>query len=111
MAYDPTTAPVRLLIDIGLGSGPQPSRLWLYTSTHNSTQIVAAGFFTGAGFGSGVPSAAGTVSGGVGMSTGDILINQNTATNGISFHTVSSLSTSTGWNSSINATVGAGSTV
>lgn len=97
MAYD-TSNPPRKVLDLGFASG---GSMWLYESTHGSTEIVAAGFFEGAGVGG---------PGGVGMAVNDLLINVNTGTDGVSWHRVSSLSTSTGWQSRIDATVSAGST-
>lgn len=99
MAYS-SSNPARNAALFGLGTG---QALHLYESTHDSTQIAAASFFAGCGFGS--PSSAS-----VGMQVGDIVMNVNTATNGISLHRVTSLTTSTGWHSAIHATVSAGST-
>lgn len=99
MAYS-STNPVRVAAAFGLTDARQ---LLLYESTHSSTQITAASFFTGCGAGS--PSSAA-----VGMRLNDLLINVNTGTDGVSFHRITSLSTSTGWGSPIHATAGAGST-
>lgn len=98
MAYDKDTNPARRVADFGLTNG---KGLYFYGSSHDSTEIAAASFFTDAGRGG--PDS-------IGMSTGDILLNHNTQTNGISWHVITSLSTSTGWQSGIDATVGAGST-
>ena len=97
MSYS-STNPARKILDTGIVSG---SGMYIYESTHNSTQIVATGFFTDAGVGG---------PGSIGMKVGDLLANVNTSSNGISWHRVTSLSTSTGWESGIDATVGAGST-
>lgn len=99
MAYS-STNPARNAVELGFVSG---QALHIYESTHDSTQIAAANFFTDCGAGS--PSSAA-----VGMKVGDVLMNVNTATNGISLHRITSLTTSTGWHSPIHATVGAGST-
>jgi len=99
MAYS-STNPVRVAAAIGITDARQ---LLLYESTHDSTAIAAANFFQGCGFGSPSPAACG-------IRKNDILINVNTATNGVSFHRIVSMSTSTGWNSPIHATAGAGST-
>lgn len=99
MSYS-STNPVRNAVELGFVSG---QALHIYESTHDSTQIAAADFFQGCGAGS--PSSAA-----VGLKVGDILMNVNTNTNGISLHRITSLTTSTGWHSPIHATAGSGST-
>ena len=98
MAYDKSSNPARRIMEVGFTSG---QGMYIYSSTHNSTQIAAASFFTDAGFGG--PDS-------IGMKVNDILLNLNTATNGVSWHVITSLSTSTGWQSGIDATASAGST-
>ena len=97
MAYS-STNPARNIMQIGFTTA---QCLHLYESSHDSTEIAAASFFTGVGVGG---------PGNIGFNVGDLLMNVNTQTNGISFHRVTSLTTSTGWQSPIDATVGAGST-
>ncbi|SMF04043.1 hypothetical protein [Pseudogulbenkiania subflava] len=101
MAYS-TTNPVRKILDFGIASA---GSIWSYESTHAHAAIEAAGFFAGCGFGS--PGSAA-----VGMRVGDLLININQSTAGtsaISMHRVTSISTSTGFNGPLNATVSVGS--
>lgn len=101
MAYS-TTNPVRKILDFGLTSA---GSLWAYQSTDAHATVEAANYFQGCGAGS--PS-----SGAVGMRVGDLLVNLSVSTAGtsaITWHRVSSLSTSTGWNSPISATVSAAS--
>ena len=101
MAYSSTT-PVRKILDFGITSA---GSLWAYESTHAHAAVEAANFFTGCGRGS--PS-----SNCVGMAVGDVLLalSQSTAgTSALTWHRVSSLTTSTGWNSPIHATVSAAS--
>ena len=56
MAYLSTTASVRKIVDAGLYTGLAghstsvgAGSIYLYVSTHGATEIVATGFFTGAG--------------------------------------------------------------
>jgi len=98
MAYS-STNPARNAVLLGFTDG---QALHVYTSTHDSTQIAAASFFAGCGAGSPTTAA-------IGLKVGDVLMNINTATNGISLHRVTSLTSSTGWHSAIHATVAAGS--
>lgn len=101
MAYS-TTNPVKKVLDLGFASG---GSLFLYESTHPHAAVEAADFFTGAGFGS--PS-----SGAAGLRVGDLLINVNQSTAGtsaITWHRVTSITTSTGYGSPIDATVSIGS--
>lgn len=105
MTYSSTNPPA-ILSDSGIGNGP---RLFQYASTHNSTEILATGFFTGAGAGS---------RGGydIGMRVGDLLI--NVASTGaaipgrVTMHSVvsatadqASTTASTGFKTSYNVTV------
>lgn len=97
MAYS-STNPVRNILTFGLTDGQS---LLLYSSTHAHAAVEAADFFTGCGVGS--PSSAA-----VGMKVGDLLVNvaQSTAgTSALTWHRVTSLTTSTGWGSAIHATV------
>lgn len=101
MAYS-STNPARKIIDYGItGAGS----VFAYESTHAHADVEVANFFAGCGFGS--PSSAA-----IGMRVGDLVcaINQSTAgTSAITWHRVTSLTTSTGWNSSIHASVSVGS--
>lgn len=102
MAYS-STNPLRKVLDLGITSA---GSLWAYESTHAHAAVEAASFFAGCGAGSPTSAA-------VGMRVGDLLVNINQSTAGtsaITWHRVSSLSTSTGFNSPINATVSADST-
>lgn len=98
MAYS-STNPVRRILDAGITSG---QAMLVYESSHASSDIVAANFFAGAGFGSPTDDC-------VGLKIGDLLCNVNTVTNAVTWHRVTSLTTSTGWHSPIHATVAAGS--
>jgi len=99
MTYS-STNPVRITATLGLNSA---QAMFIYESSHDSTQVTTASFFAGCAAGSAGNAA-------VGMKVGDVLMNVNTNTNGISLHRVTSISTSTGWHSSLHATVGGGST-
>ncbi|MCC6208558.1 MAG: hypothetical protein IT488_10465 [Gammaproteobacteria bacterium] len=102
MAYS-STNPARKILDSGIASG---GSVFIYESTHPHATIEGASFFAGCGKGSHSDSA-------VGMQVADLVIavNQSTAgTSAITMHRVSSLTTSTGWASSIHATVSAAST-
>lgn len=99
MAYSSTNPAVQILDNSLTGS------VYRYESTHAHAAVEAANFFTGCGAGS--PS-----SNAIGMRVGDlvIVVNQSTAgTSAISFHRVTSISTSTGWGGALHATVSAGS--
>lgn len=99
MAYS-STNPVRKILDYGF-AGPGAASVYTYESTHAHAAVEAANFFTGCGAGS--PSSAA-----VGMRVGDLLVNVNQSTAGtsaITWHRITSLSTSTGWNSAIHASV------
>lgn len=95
MAYSSSSNPVRVAVSFGLTDAKQ---LFLYESTHAHAAIeTTAGFFTGAGFGSPSTSC-------VSMKVGDLLVNVNQSTAGtsaITWHRVSSLTTSTGFGSAI----------
>lgn len=101
MAYDSTGNPVRKAVDLGITSA---GSIWIYESTHAHADIestAGGGFFKGAGFGS--PGL-----GSVGMRVGDLLVNINQSTAGssaISWHRITSISTSTGFGSKLNAAV------
>lgn len=100
MAYS-STAPAVKVVNLFSGGG----NIFTYESTHAHAAVEAANFFTGCGFGSHSKNA-------LGMQVGDLVcaVNQSTAgTSAITWHRVSSLSTSTGWHSSIHATVSAAS--
>jgi hypothetical protein len=102
MAYS-STNPARKLLDSGISAG---GSVFIYESTHPHATVEGANFFAGCGKGSGSSAA-------IGMQVADLVIavNQSTAgTSGITMHRVTSLSTSTGWNSSIHASVSAHST-
>jgi len=101
MAYS-STNPARSILELAFVSG---QAMHIYESTHAHAAIEAAGFFAGCRRGS--PSSAS-----IGMAVGDLVIaiNQSTAgTSAITMHRVSSLSTSTGFGSPINASVSVGS--
>lgn len=101
MAYS-STNPVRKILDIGIASA---GSVWAYESTHAHADIEAADFFAGCGFGSPGNAA-------VGMRVGDLLVNINHSTAGtsaITWHRVTSLTTSTGFGSLIDASVSAAS--
>ena len=98
MAYS-STNPVYALTGGGLSGGTDVVTVWAYKSTHAHGDIIASEFFTGvAGYG------------GVGMKAGDLLVNINHSTAGtsaVTWHPVTSVTTSTGARSARNATVGA----
>jgi hypothetical protein len=102
MAYSSTNS-VKKILDLGFASG---GSLWAYESTHVHSVVEGANFFTGCGIGS---PGAGTV----GMKVGDLVAAVCVATSGtsaVTWHRVTSISTSTGWGGPLNATVSAGST-
>lgn len=107
MSYS-TTNPARAILTANMPSSYGGNSIYIYRSTHDSTQIAAANFFTGTGYGS-------VSSGALGMNVGDLLCNINTNTNAVTWHEVTSLSTSTAAAntnqqvSAIHATVSAGS--
>lgn len=95
---------LKKILDLGFASTGGGS-FWLYTSTDTHATCEAANYFSGAGFGS--PS-----SNSVGMRVNDLVIVQNVSTAGSSactLHSVSSLSSSTGWHSAIHASISAAS--
>ncbi|WP_083844248.1 hypothetical protein [Pseudogulbenkiania sp. NH8B] len=100
MSYS-TTNPARKILDVGFCSTSGGS-VYLYESSHASTDITSASFFQGCAFGSPTTAA-------IGMQVRDLLCNVNTQTNAVTWHRVTSITTSTGWHSAIHATVGAGS--
>lgn len=100
MAYS-STNPARQITDLGLPSTGGGS-IFAYESTHAHAAVEAANFFSGCGFGSPSSDKA------IGMRVGDLLVNINQSTAGtsaITWHRVTSLSTSTGWHSPIHASV------
>jgi hypothetical protein len=101
MAYS-STNPARKVLDFGITNGLS---FWAYESTHPHATIEGTDFFAGSGKGSPGNAA-------IGMQVGDLLvaINQSTAgTSAITWHRVTSVTTSTGWGSLIDATVSAAS--
>lgn len=99
MAYS-STNPARKILDLGFASTLGGS-IYSYESTHAHAAVEAANFFAGCGAGS--PTSAC-----VGMRVGDLVVNiaQSTAgSSAVTWHRVSSLSTSTGYNGPINASV------
>jgi thiazole synthase ThiGH ThiG subunit len=96
MAYSSSSNPVRAALVFGLTDAKQ---MFIYESTHihSVVESTSVPFFLGAGYGSpGVANA--------GMKVGDLLINICQATSGtsaITFHRVTSLTTSTGFSSLI----------
>ena len=100
MAYS-STNPVKTILPIAFSSTAGGS-LHMYESSHASTDITATSFFAGCGFASPTTAA-------VGMRVGDILLNVNNQTNALTWHRVTSITTSTGWHSAIHATVAGGS--
>lgn len=89
MAYSGSN-PATLLLQIGIPTAQnngKASNLYLYQSSHFSSDITAANFFTGCAFGSASTNA-------IGMNVGDIVINCTTA-GFVSMHAVTSISTST----------------
>lgn len=101
MAYS-STNPVKKIVSLGFDSG---GSLWTYESTHAHAAVEAANFFAGCGFGSPGNNA-------VGMKVGDLVVAVNQSVSGtsaITLHRVTSISTSTGWGSGLNASVSVGS--
>jgi hypothetical protein len=75
MAYSSTNPP-RLIVPHGLSGAA--GGVWLYQSTHQSSDVTATGFFAGAGVGSRSHSAAN-----VGMRVGDmVMVAETTGTAG-----------------------------
>lgn len=101
MAYS-STNPVKKIAGTGFDSG---GSLYTYESTHIHSAVEAANFFAGCGFGSPGNNA-------VGMRVGDLVVAVCQATSGtsaVTWHRVTSISTSTGWGGPLNATVSAAS--
>lgn len=101
MAYS-SNNPVKKILNLGFTSG---GSLWTYESTHIHSAVEAANFFAGCGYGS--PGNAT-----VGMAVGDLVVAVCVATSGtssVTWHRVTSISTSTGWGSGLHATVSAAS--
>ncbi|VVO87977.1 hypothetical protein PS903_02129 [Pseudomonas fluorescens] len=101
MAYS-STNPVKKMLDIGFASG---GSIYTYESTHTHSAVEAANFFAGCGFGSPGNNS-------VGMRVGDLVAAVCVATSGtsaVTWHRVTSISTSTGWGGPLNATVSAAS--
>ncbi len=105
MAYS-SSNPIALYVD---GLLPLQPRTFVYSSSHNSTDVLATGFFTGVGDGSrGLTD--------LGMRVGDLLINRASTAAAIpgrvSFHSCisstanqASTSASTGWVAAYDCTV------
>ena len=93
MTYS-STNPIRCLQSDGLTDGQS---MWLYRSTHGSSEIIAAGFFTNAVR--------------AGMKVGDPLVNIRTSDGAVTWHAVTGTTAAdTGYAPAYNATVSAGST-
>lgn len=102
MAYSSSSNPVKKIVSAGFDGG---GSIYAYESTHTHAAVEANGFFTGCGFGSPGPNC-------VGMKPGDLVVAVCQATSGtsaITWHRVTSISTSTGWGSLLNCTVSAAS--
>lgn len=96
-----STNPPRKILDIGITSA---GSLWCYSSSDSHAAVEAANYFTGCGYGS--PGNT------VGMRVGDLVVAVCVATSGtsaITWHRVTSISTSTGWGSLLHASVSIGS--
>lgn len=106
MAYSSSANPVRQAFTFGLTDARS---LYIYESTHihSVVESTSAPFFVGAGYGSPSPACSG-------MRIGDLLCNICQATSGtsaITWHRVTSLTTSTGFGSAITPIISpAGST-
>ncbi|MCY1449220.1 hypothetical protein D9M71_659460 [compost metagenome] len=101
MAYS-SSNPVKKILNLGFTSG---GSLWAYESTHVHGVVEGANFFTGCGFGSPGNAA-------VGMAVGDLVAAVCVATSGtsaVTWHRVTSISTSTGWGGGLHASVSVGS--
>lgn len=97
-----STNPPRKILDIGITSA---GSLWCYSSSDSHAVVEAAGYFAGCGYAS---PGANTV----GMRVGDLVVAVCVATSGtsaITWHRVTSISTSTGWGSLLNASISAAS--
>lgn len=102
MAYS-STNPARKILDAGFSSTSGGS-VFMYESSHASTDITVASFFQGCALGSASSAA-------IGMQVRDLLCNVNTVSNAITWHRVTSISTSTSgtFHPVLHATVAAGS--
>lgn len=101
MAYS-SLNPVKKILDLGIASG---GSIYTYSSTHVHSVIEGANFFTGCGYGSPGDNC-------VGMAVGDLVAAVCVATSGtsaVTWHRVTSISTSTGWGGGLHATVSAAS--
>ena len=101
MAYS-STNPAKKILNLGFTSG---GSIYTYESTHIHSAVEAANFFTGCGLGSPGNSA-------VGMAVGDLVAAICVATSGtsaVTWHRVTSISTSTGWGGGLHCTVSAAS--
>lgn len=101
MAYS-STNPAKKILSLGFASG---GSIYSYESTHAHAAVEAANFFTGCGFGSPGNNA-------VGMAVGDLLVAVNQSVSGtsaVTWHRVTSISTSTGFGSGLHASVSVGS--
>jgi hypothetical protein len=109
MAYSTSNPAIMMLDAFGQpsGAGGAP-RIFAYSSTHNSTDILATGFFTGCGDGSRLGS--------IGMRPGDIVINRASTSASIpgrvtahsviaSTANVASTSASSGWAAAYDCSV------
>lgn len=102
MAY--VSSGLRKIADLGFGS-TQGASLWVYSSSDPHGTVEGVSYFQNAGYGS-------ASTGCVGMLPGDLVICRNISsagTSSVTVHAVSSLTTSTGWHSSIHATISAAS--
>ncbi|ABE43259.1 hypothetical protein [Polaromonas sp. JS666] len=101
MAYSSSSNPARQIMSFDLSGG---GGVFAYQSTHSHSEIEAPNFFTGAGRGS-LSTAHGAC---IGLRVGDLLVHASVSTAGssaVTWHRVSSLSTSTGFAGPISATV------
>lgn len=92
---------LRKILDLGFATTAQGGSVWAYSSSDPHATVEGAGYFAGTGYGS--PS-----SNSVGMRVGDLVVALSVSTAGssaVTWHRVSSLSTSTGFGSAINASV------
>lgn len=97
-----STNPARKILDLGITSA---GSIYTYTSSENHSVIEGAGYFTGCGVGSPGNNC-------LGMRPGDLLVAVCVATSGtsaVTWHRVTSISTSTGWGGGLHATVSAAS--
>lgn len=100
MAYS-STNPARKILDIGIDSA---GSIYIYSSTDTHSTCESAGYFAGCGVGPGNNC--------IGMRVGDLVAVACVATSGtsaVTWHRVTSISTSTGWGGALNATISAAS--